>query len=155
MFVEIHGTNLPGTHCGPNPNGETYENVHVGLGLHRDPVDLVRGDAPDACWRVEVRVSRPADGSIDFHGPFVQGPRGDRFLYLNWGTVDANGTFHLFRRAKLSLSQIDPALVEDAIREYGSLSCTVGLTDSKGNPICARLRSPNVTWQVTLERGHP
>jgi hypothetical protein len=59
------------------------------------------GDAPAAGWRFEVEAKRAADGSIDFRGPLVSGRRGDRFLYLNWGTVAPDGTFQMFRRAKV------------------------------------------------------
>jgi hypothetical protein len=147
MFVEIEGTKLPGRRCGPNPQGETYENVHVGIGIGREPVEPVAGDAPAARWRVEVGTSRAVDGSVDFRGPFVHGKRGDRFLYLNWGTVAADGGFTLFRRAKLSLTAVDPALVERALRE-GGLACRVNLTDAKDQPVCARVRPPDIAWRV-------
>jgi hypothetical protein len=148
MIVEIEGTNFPGRQCRPGPQGQEYTNIHVGLGINQKPVELVPGDAPTARWRIEVRASRGADGSVDFHGPFVHGPRGDRFLYLNWGTVADDGSFQLFRRAKLTLSDVEPSLVEQALRENASLACTVNLTDAKGNPICARLRPPNIAWRL-------
>ncbi|WP_369333565.1 DUF5990 family protein [Trebonia kvetii] len=31
---------------------------------------------------------------------------GGRFIYLNWGTVDAPGEFRMFRRAKLRLDAV-------------------------------------------------
>jgi hypothetical protein len=148
MIVAIEGTNLPGRRCHPGPLGQEYTNIHVGLGVHRDPVDLVPGDAPAARWRVEVRASRGADGVVDFRGPFVHGQRGDRYLYLNWGTVAADGSFQLFRRAKLSLSEVEPSLVEKALRESAALACTVNLTDAKGNPRCARVRPPDIAWRL-------
>jgi hypothetical protein len=148
MIIEIEGANLPGRSCHPDPRGEAYDDVHVGLGMHRDPVDLVPGDASLARWRIEVHAGRAPDGSPDFHGAFVHGKRGDRYLYLNWGTVSADGAFHLFRRAKISLSEVDPSLVDRALEPGGVLACTVNLTDSKGNPRCARVRPPDLTWRV-------
>jgi hypothetical protein len=146
MFVEIEGRNFPGRSCGCGPEGEVYENIHVGIGMQRDPVELVPGDSPSARWRIEVRTPRANDGSVDFRGPFVHGKRGDRFLYLNWGTVAADGSFRLFRRAKLSLSEAPPNVVEDALQGTGVLECTVNLTDAKGNPRCARVRPPDIAW---------
>jgi hypothetical protein len=148
MLVEIEGANLPGRRCGPNLQREMCENVHVGIGIHRDPVELVPGDAPAAHWRIEVRTSRAADGSVDFHGTFVHGTRGDRYLYLNWGTVAADGSFRLFRRAKLSLSEVDQTLVEQVLQDNGSLACTVNLTDARGQPRCARVRPPDIAWRM-------
>jgi hypothetical protein len=121
----------------------------LGIGIHRDPVELIPGDAPAARWQIEVGTGRAADGSVDFRGRFVHGNRGDRFLYLNWGTVAADGSFKLFRRAKLSLSEVDPTLVQGVIRNNGVLACTVNLTNAKGQPTCARVRPPDIAWRMT------
>jgi hypothetical protein len=149
VIVEIEGTDLPGRRCGPNPEGEMYENIHVGIGDRRDPIELVPGDARSARWRVEVTTHRASDGSIDFRGPFVEGKRGDRFLYLNWGSVASDGSFKLFRRAKLSLSEIDPTLVDRVLQNDGVLACTLTLTDTKGHPRCARVRAPDIAWRAS------
>jgi Family of unknown function (DUF5990) len=62
MFVEILGTNFPGRSCGCGPEGEVYENIHVGIGMQREPVELVPGDAPSARWRIEVRTRTSPGG---------------------------------------------------------------------------------------------
>lgn len=85
---------------------------------------------------------------MDFRGPYVHGKPGDRFLYLNWGTVAADGSFSLFRRAKLSLSGVDETLVAKALRGAGVLACTVNLTDAKGHPLGARVRPPGIAWRL-------
>ena len=148
MQIRIEGTDLPGRSCGASPNFPGYENIHVGIGPRGQPVELFPGDAPSTSWQFEVESKRLADGSIDFRGPMVSGRRGDRFLYLNWGTVAEDGTFQLFRRAKLGLSELDPTLVAQALERKADLRCTVQLTDSKGNPTCARLRPPAVEWRM-------
>jgi hypothetical protein len=148
MVIEVEGRDLPGRSCNPGPDTGRYENVHVGIGPREDPAELFPGDAPSASWRFEVKPTRGTDGSIDFRGPLVAGRRGDRFLYLNWGTVGENGAFKLFRRAKIGLSELDPSLVEQALDQQAGLRCTIHLTDAKGNPICARLRPPAIEWQV-------
>jgi hypothetical protein len=148
MFIEIEGTNLPGRSCHPNGAGEGYGNIHVGLGLQQHPIELFPGDAPTTRWRVEVRAMRSDDGLFDFRGRFVHGPRGDRFLYLNWVNVMPDGSPRLFRHAKVALAGIDPRLVEHAVNIGGGLACTVNLTDAQGNPSCARFRPPDVAWRV-------
>lgn len=156
MVVEIRGRNLPGRTCSPGPGTGPYENVHVGPGVGQTPTELVPGDAPSATWRIDVRLKRGADGSVDFGGRFVHGRRGDRFLYLNWGTVADDGSFELFRRAKLMLSDIDPSMLAKATRAKAAgdpdreplIVCTVDLTDDCGNPRCARLRAPHIGWEV-------
>lgn len=148
MFIEIEGTNLPGRSCHPNGAGERYGNIHVGLGVHQQPIDLFPGDAPATRWRVEVRVVRSDDGAFDFRGRLVHGPRGDRFLYLNWVDVGLDGSPRLFRRAKVMLTGLDPGLIEQAVTSKGDLACTVSLTDAKGNPSCARFRPADLAWRV-------
>src|SRR4051812_4302606 len=100
MILEIRGHNLPGRTfaCAEGP----YGNVHCGIQLGREPAELVPGDAASPVWTTEIRV---VDGP-DFRGPAVQGKRGERFVYLTWGDVGADGTFVMFRRAKLMLNDV-------------------------------------------------
>lgn len=132
----IEGRDLPGRRFAE------YDNVHVALQVGREPVGLVPGDAARAEWSTEVRVT---DG--DFRGPAVQGRRGERFLYLTWGSPDADG-WGMFRRAKLMLDRVDPALVAAADQSGGALRATVNLSDELGCPRCARVDPPAVTWRV-------
>ncbi len=145
MRVTIDGVTLPGrTFCGPD--GSTMNNVHVGVQLGRHPAHLVGADAPEARWTLDVDLIR-SDESIDFRGPAVQGKRGERFIYLTWGDVDAIHGFVMFRRAKLMLNRIDPRII-DAASVAGGLGATVILTDARGGPRCARVDPPAVTWRA-------
>lgn len=148
MVIQVNGRNLPGAQCSPAPDAGPHDNVHVGIGSRDAPVELFRGDAPSASWRFDVQPAVQPDGSVDYRGPMVMGRRGDRFLYLNWGAVGEDGSFRLFRRAKICLSALDPALVRNAIDQGVTLQCTVDLTDAKGNPVCARLRAPAISWSL-------
>jgi hypothetical protein len=122
------------------------ENVHVGVQVRRDPVQLFSGDTLEAHWVVEVDTVTRNSGQ-DFRGPAVQGKRGDRFLYLTWGNVGPNDEFEMFRRAKLMLNRIDPALVKSAVA-VGRLTATVDLTGGDGGPRCARVDPPAVSWSI-------
>ena len=112
----------------------------------REPVELVPGDAPAASWDFELVTRTGADGALDVGGPFAQGRRGDRFVYLTWGTVAADGAFTMFRRAKLHLADVDPGVLARAAAGEGRLVARLGLTDTYGNPVCARVRPPAVRW---------
>jgi hypothetical protein len=136
MIIRIAGTNLPGR----NWNG--YQNIHVGLQRKADPVDLIPGDAGEATW--ELEVSRTGDG--DVRGPHVQGKRGERFVYLTWGTVDGAGNFTMFRRAKLMLNAVDPAVLDAASQPSHALHATLSLTGGDGGPRCASVRPPAISW---------
>ena len=136
MRVVIIGTNLPGaTFC--EPDGTPLQNVHVGVQLGPDPEQLVRGDASEARWELDVQVVETSDG-VDFSGQAVQGKRGERFIYLTWGNVDAAGHFHRFRRAKLMLNRVDTHVIRTA-EGKGSLTARVRLSDDRGAPRCAHV----------------
>lgn len=122
MRLVIRGHSLPGLACGG------YSNVHVGLQVRNEPVGLVPADADAAEWVADIRT-----GDGDFRGPAVHGKRGERFVYLTWGTVE-DDRFTMFRRAKLMLADL-PAGADEVLAE-------VALTDEHGMPRCARLRPP-------------
>ena len=160
MIVVIEGSELPGRTCRPEPGGVGHENVYVALGgksedraaltMSNKPglaLEPVPGDASAARWEMPVTVKRDEDG-FDFAGPFVRGDRTDRHLGLAWGDVPGDGTLRLFRGAKLRLIDIDPAIIEQAIRPGRRLIARIRLTDARGNPVCARVRPPALTWSA-------
>jgi Family of unknown function (DUF5990) len=120
-----------------------YSNVHVGVqrkNRREEVLDLHPGDAAMAVWTFDLVV----DGT-DVRGPYIQGRPGGRFIYLSWGTVDDAGRFTLFRRAKLMFEDV-PAGVLGSAAKFGLLVGRLGLTDAKGNPLCARVRPPQISW---------
>ena len=160
LTVVIEGFDLPGLSCAPEPGGQVHQNIHVALtgpgndrpalavpGSRWLAVEPARGDAPSARWQVPVTVRRDTDG-FDFTGPFVRGDRTDRHLGLAWGDVPGDGTLRLFRGAKLRLVDIDPAIIEQAILPGRRLVARIRLTDARGNPVCARVRPPALTWSA-------
>jgi hypothetical protein len=124
MLLRIEGSDLPGRHC------IGYDNIHVAVQRKNKPKELLgltRADAKSVTWTLEC--------DDNFKGPYIQ-DRDGPFVYLSWGTVDDEGNFEMFRRAKLWLNAIDPKIVK-AARESGVLVGRLGLQDGKGNPACA------------------
>jgi hypothetical protein len=165
MTVVIEGSELPGRTCRPEPGGPGHENVHVALGgrsedrpsltMSNKPgmaIEPVPGDAPAARWEMPVTVRRDEDG-FDFGGPYVRGVRDDRHLGLIWGDLLADGMLQVFRGAKLRLVDVDPGLVEQATRPGRTLIARIRLTDARGNPICARVHPPYLTWSAGADEG--
>ena len=145
MQIRIVGTDLPGRDCPPGHNFPGYTNVHVGMQTKRRPPELLNlqpGDAAEVTWTVDCEVN----GS-DVRGPYIQGRPGDRFIYLNWGSVDAHGRMEMFRRAKVMLGAVPADTLEKAA-ESGLLVGRLGLTDGKGQPLCAAVRPPVIEWSV-------
>jgi uncharacterized protein DUF5990 len=155
MRIVVVGTDLPGrSWC--DGDGLPLDNVHVAIQVGREPQGLVRGDAPGARWELEVRTVVDDDGQLDFRGPPVHGPRGDRFLYVTWGEVQGDGTFAMFRRAKLMLTRVEDELIRSAaVDEAFDLVATVRLTDDRGGPRCARVDPPAITWRVIRREPPP
>jgi hypothetical protein len=145
--IDIEGRNLPGARCHPDPD-QDEKDIYVGMGSRGRGEEFVSGGADTAHWTLDVIVDR-RDGILDFKGRLVEGRRGERFIYLNWGTLDAAGEFVMFRRAKLMLSEVDPGLIEQACEPGTGLRCVVNLTDAKGHPRCARVRPPDIEWLAT------
>ncbi|MEV4151842.1 DUF5990 family protein [Nocardia salmonicida] len=144
MLIRIVGTQLPGLSCRPPGIETAYSNIHVGVQRKNRPQELLdpqRGDADSVTWTVECTV----EGGNDVRGPYIQGRPGERFLYLSWGTIDDAGMLTMFRRAKLMLADV-PAEVLAAATESGVLEARLGLTDTTGNPVCARVKPAQIRW---------
>jgi Family of unknown function (DUF5990)/Domain of unknown function (DUF5655) len=165
LTVVIEGRDLPGRTCQPEATGPRHRNVHVALSGRSEErpaltvpgkpglaIEPTPGDAPSARWEMPVTV-RHDDGGFDFGGPFVRGDRTDRHLGLVWGDVPGDGTLRLFRGAKLRLVDVKPGLIEEAMRPGRRLVARVRLTDRSGNPICARIRPPDVAWSAEPADG--
>jgi hypothetical protein len=142
------GQRSSGSALWPNSGRGSYENIHVGIVRRGDTIELVPGDAPSARWWIEVTVRGNDDGTLDYGGPFVRGRRGERHLRLRWGTVGSDGSFTVFRAAKLRFSDVDAAVVQQVLRSDGRLIGSLGLTDAQGWPRCASVRPPDIAWSV-------
>ena len=163
MTVVIEGSELPGRTCRPEPDGQDHQDIYVALGgrsedrpaltMSNKPgmaIEPVPGDAPAARWEMPVTVRRDEDG-FDFAGPFVRGVRDDRHLGLIWGDLIHDETLQVVRGAKLRLVDVDPGLLAQALRPGHTLVARIRLTDARGNPICARVHPPHLTWSVAAD----
>lgn len=162
MTVAIEGTELPGLSCHPDAAGLVHRNVHVALSTRAKDrpalltvpgkpalaAEPVPGDSDSARWEVTVTVRGSVTDGYDFSGPEVRGDRTDRHLGLAWGDVPGDGTLHLFRGAKLRLADVPATLIEQALRPGHRLVARLRLTDRNGNPVCASLHPPYLTWSV-------
>ncbi|WP_405016699.1 DUF5990 family protein [Kitasatospora sp. NBC_00070] len=149
MQIRIEATDLPGLNCPAAPGFPGYANVHVAVQQRRQPAELLDpqpGDAASAGWTLDCR---PSATGADLTGPQIQGGPGARFVYLSWGGLGADGTFTVFRRAKLMLDAVEPATLAAAVRS-GVLLARLGLTDALGRPLCAAVRPPRITWSGGL-----
>jgi hypothetical protein len=142
LHLRIVGRNLPGLRW------ESHQRVHVGVQKGQAVVSLIPGSAEEVICDLTLDVEADGEGSFDFRGPFAQGKRGERFIYLSWGDVGPDGQFVMFRRAKLWLSAIDTRDLIEALERNAVIEARLDLTDAKGGPICASVRPPAVEWRL-------
>ena len=137
LNVRIVGERLPGRNFGE------HANVHIGVQRRQEVVQIQPADAPSVKFAFGIVLRELEDGGLDFRSPFVHGKPGDRFFYLSWGDVADDGTFTMFRRAKLLLAALPQGMVT---AKTGSIEGYLSLTDAKGGPLCAAVRPPTINW---------
>ncbi len=124
--------------------------AHLRLGIQeRDDVkqDVSCTDAAARFQFVLEAVFEPGGESVVWRGAYAHGPRAVRFVYLCWGAWGEGGWQH-FRRAKVPLNGLDPALIQRAIQEGRPLKARIRMTDARGEPVAATLKTDQVAWSV-------
>lgn len=141
--VRIVGRALPGASCGE------YSGVAVALQgkTGADLEGVVSAGAREAKWETPVRVQQK-DGRPSFRGPAVHGPPEERFLYLSWIGRKDGAAPAMFRRAKLRLDAVPPAVLAEALRT-GMLTARIALTSADGMPVCASVKPPRIEWSAS------
>ena len=95
---------------------------------------------------LDIDVPLSFDG--DWRGPFVQGKKGERFVYLVWGPRTETGLVGQAGRTKLMLSGAVPAAEEAVAKGRDGLVAELDLVDAKGKPRLARLKEDFVSWRT-------
>ena len=88
-----------------------------------------------------------SSGIPNFLGPYAQGPKDARFIYVNSGTYagDANSAYG--RRAKLSLMTITKDQVDQVLASTsGKLETSFPGVGRDGGPTCASVKG--LSWEV-------
>jgi hypothetical protein len=121
--------------------------------LQRGKADLVPStSASDGQLSFEgtLRVERRPPDLPNFLGPFAQGPPTGRFLYLNSCSAGIDAHRSWTRRAKVHLSGISWALIEEALSGSGSvLEASIAGRGKGGGPACATVPLLDGGWKVS------
>ena len=119
----------------------------VTFALQRGKSDLVppsRSTTKQLVFELTVRVRE--DGQPNFLGPFAQGPRGARFVYVNSGTYAGQTNTPWSRRAKVPLTGITWPLIRRA--KAKPLEARFAGTGGDGGPACATVPLLGAGWQI-------
>lgn len=86
----------------------------------------------------------------NFLGPFAQGPKYARFVYVNSGQYAGQHITHWARRAKLSLMSISKSDVETLLGKAGArFEATIEGTSRDGGPVCASVKG--LEWRIVVK----
>jgi hypothetical protein len=114
--------------------------------LHR----VTRSTGKSISFDFELRVQIGSFGeALNWLGPFTQGSRAKRFVYVNSGTHAGDTASCWSRRAKVSLDGITPDLVNQLERAPASvLEAFIAGANPDGGPACASVPLLGQGWHV-------
>jgi hypothetical protein len=84
-----------------------------------------------------ITVDLAPNAPPNFLGKFAQGPKDQRFIYVNSGTYAGQNHSGWSRRAKISLMSITSEQIADAVSSAGRLEATIPGRGRDGGPVCA------------------
>ena len=115
--------------------------VQKGSGSNFESIQTRRSDGNDMSFEFPVGLKpQTAGADPDFSGPFVQGPRNQRFIYIDIGTIAGQWETPWSRRLKIPLIGITWEMVDQSLASPGAvLEARVPGTGKDGGPtLCHR-----------------
>jgi hypothetical protein len=125
--------------------------LQKGHGSDYATVQTQRSGSKDLQFNFTVRVrDGRCDAAPNFLGPFVQGPPGERFVYLDIGLFAGQADSCWSRRLKIPLRGITWEMIEQVSANSDSvLEAHVPGTGRDGGPSCATVK-PFAGWNVRM-----
>ena len=146
LTIEVVCRNLPGIRFeDQHPGGIAYEPVHLGIQKGEEVIEAVPGNRKQAIFRPTFKIGKQPDGSPNFLGPFAKGTPQQRFFYLSWGVMHEDGSFKMFRRAKIQLNH----LTWEQISGKRPVKLIIGsMVGRDGGPVCGSLKANQLNWEL-------
>ena len=141
VSIKVSATGMPSDWC------RLHGITHLGISHRSEVLDVASTQEHGAQFRASVDVIDTPTG-WDFRGPYVFGKRGERFLYLNWGSRTAHGWITGDGgRIKLQLGFISQVDLEASLTGRTLMSELI-LSNEAGRPICATVKAPAMVWTI-------
>ena len=126
--------------------------LQKGRGNDYETIQIQRFKGQDLNFDFTVRAKAPGiatakDAAPNFLGPFVQGPTGERFVYIDIGTYAGQTGTGWSRRLKIPLRGITWKMIDDVIEGKSFLETRVPGTGKDGSPSCATPK-PFSGWKL-------
>ena len=127
--------------------------LQKGRGNDYETIQTQRSKGQNLNFDFIVRAKAPAkatakDAAPNFLGPFVQGPTGERFVYIDIGTCAGQTETCWSRRLKIPLRGITWKMIEEIIEGESVLETRVAGKGKDGSPSCATPK-PFSGWKLT------
>lgn len=130
--------------------------VDVTFAVQRGKSDLhepVKSDGKFVQFDFSVRAKTNATSdTVNCLGPFAQGPPATRFVYINSGTLGGDRASCWTRRAKVPLTTITRAHLDELDSHPGSvLEAQISGISRDGGPACASVPLLGDGWRVVSD----
>ena len=132
------------------PSGVDF-GLQIGRGAGYKTVQKQRSHGKDLHFEFSVMVmAANRKAAPDFRGPVVQGPPGQRFVYIDIGTYAGQVDTPWSRRLKIPLIGVTPVMIDRASVDGRTvLETRVPGTGRDGGPACATVK-PFDGWKTAL-----
>lgn len=122
--------------------------LQKGSGNTYETVQTQQSAGTDLIFTFPAKLKTGKDGQPDFSGPFVQGPAGERFVYIDIGAMAGQPASPWSRRLKVPLRGITTEIVQQVTANSSLiLETRVPGTGKDGTPNCATVK-PFDGWQI-------
>src|SRR5258705_13853168 len=96
-----------------SPPADTDYGLQKGKGSDYETTQKQRSVGRDLYFEFAAKIKTAKNGLPDFSGPFVQGPSGERFVYVDIGTYAGQTDSQWSRRLKVPFRDITSAMIKE------------------------------------------
>lgn len=124
-----------------NPTPGVDFGIQKGKGNDYQTIQKQRGGPENLLFHLKVRVKIYPDKPAVFLGPFVHGPSGERFIYIDIGTAAGQVNTPWSRRLKIPLNRITLKMIDQIVADQTLILQTeVPGTGKDGGPNCGTVK---------------
>lgn len=127
--------------------------IQKGSGSKYETHQIQRSGKEDLQFSLKITLKSKIGNPPDFSGPMVQGPPGNRFIYIDIGTAAGQIGTLWSRRLKIPLKGIAISIVEELQADPRKiLETKIAGTGKDGGPNCGTVK-PFPGWQVRTQKS--
>jgi len=137
-----------------NPPPGVDFGLQKGHGSRYETIQTQRSGTDNLTFEFDITIKTRPDANPDFSGEYVQGPRGNRFIYIDIGTYAGQADTPWSRRLKIPLSNIIMETLQNMVADPSLvLETRVPGTGKDGGPNCATVKSFNGWAMISRYSG--